>query len=198
MTETLTVTRTKRATIFHDADPVSPREWSNLGTMACWHRHYSLGDVQPRVDPHIYRERLEEHLVLPLYLLDHSGITMSTTPFSCPWDSGQVGYIHVSHARIAEEYGDLSPESIERARRALVAEVAAYDTYLRGEVYGYRVDEVLVDEDGEVLKVLAEVDSCWGFFHSDDDPAVAAMQEHVPTEERPLLAAAWERGPVYR
>ena len=24
--------------IFHDPDPESPREWSNLGTLICWHR----------------------------------------------------------------------------------------------------------------------------------------------------------------
>ena len=27
-------------------------------------------------------------IVLSLYLYDHSGITMSTSRFSCPWDSG--------------------------------------------------------------------------------------------------------------
>ena len=31
-----------------DYTPESPREFDNLGTMACWHRRYSLGDVQPK------------------------------------------------------------------------------------------------------------------------------------------------------
>ena len=36
----------------------------------------------------------DKYVILPLYLYDHSGITISTGPFSCPWDSGQVGWIY--------------------------------------------------------------------------------------------------------
>lgn len=40
---------------------------------------------------------LEERVVmLPLYLYDHGGITINTTGFHCPWDSGQVGWIHTT------------------------------------------------------------------------------------------------------
>lgn len=34
--------------IFCDDDPMSPREWSNLGHMVCWHDRYNLGDEQRR------------------------------------------------------------------------------------------------------------------------------------------------------
>ncbi len=30
--------------ILNDEDPENPREWDNLGTMVCFHRHYNLGD----------------------------------------------------------------------------------------------------------------------------------------------------------
>lgn len=33
--------------VLQDTSADSPREWSNLGVMACWHRNYTLGDVQP-------------------------------------------------------------------------------------------------------------------------------------------------------
>ena len=36
-------------------------------------------------------ESIDGFVFLPLYLFDHSGITMNTSGFSCPWDSGQVG-----------------------------------------------------------------------------------------------------------
>lgn len=36
----------------------------------------------------------DKYVILPLYLYDHSGITISTEPFSCPWDSWQVGWIY--------------------------------------------------------------------------------------------------------
>ena len=41
-----------RYELIHDEDPMNPRkENSNLGTMACWHRHYILGDEQPSESP---------------------------------------------------------------------------------------------------------------------------------------------------
>lgn len=45
------------------------------------------------------------YTILPLYLYDHSGTIMNTTGFSCPWDSGQVGWIFCSHKRMKEETG---------------------------------------------------------------------------------------------
>ena len=43
------------------------------------------------VDERLMKVISQKFLMLPLYLYDHSGITMNTTGFSCPWDSGQVG-----------------------------------------------------------------------------------------------------------
>lgn len=88
-------------------------------------------------------------VVLPLYLYDHSGITMATTPFSCQWDSGQVGFIYCSFDKIKEEYGELTEETKAKAKEVLEAEVKVYDCYLRGDVYGYETDSG---------------DSCWGYY----------------------------------
>lgn len=89
-------------------------------------------------------------LVLPLYLYDHSGITMSTGSFSCPWDSGTVGFIYMLKETIDENWdGDE-----EKAKACLEAEVKEYDQFIRNDVWRYVVE----DEDGET------VDSCGGYF----------------------------------
>ena len=98
-------------------------------------------------------------IALPLYLYDHSGITMSTSPFSCRWDSGQVGFIYVTCERVRKEYGW---KRITKARRDKIltylnGEVQTYDQYLTGDVYGF----IISDEDGD------EVDSCWGCYGRD-------------------------------
>lgn len=95
---------------------------------------------------------------LPLYLYDHSGITISTGPFSCPWDSGQVGFIYVTKDVMEKTYGSKPKTWREDARRVMRQEVATYDAYLTGDVVGY----VTTDEDGE------HVDSCWGFYPEGD------------------------------
>lgn len=89
-------------------------------------------------------------VVLPLYLYDHSGITISTGRFSCPWDSGQVGFIYMTKAEIDEHFdGDA-----EKAKACLQSEVEEYDQYLTGDVYGC----VIEDDNGD------NIESCWGFF----------------------------------
>lgn len=92
--------------ILHDEDAESPREWDNLGTMVCWHSRYNLGDKHNYIDSDDFKEEINDSnsIILPLYLYDHSGITISTGPFSCSWDSGQVGYIYVTFEKIKEEY----------------------------------------------------------------------------------------------
>jgi hypothetical protein len=40
-----------RIRVIVDRDAESPREYDNVGTMACWHRRYKLGDVQPEERP---------------------------------------------------------------------------------------------------------------------------------------------------
>src|SRR3954463_6000135 len=93
--------------ILVDEDSISPREDDNLGTMACFHSRYLLGD-------HNHGFSIEEAkqiaaskdvISLPLYLYDHSGLTMNTEVFSCPWDSGQVGFIFVEKDKVRAEYG---------------------------------------------------------------------------------------------
>lgn len=155
--------------IIQDTDPESPREWDNLGTMVCFHSRYVLGDKHD-YDHRDYNGWNEMKkaivrnenvgVILPLYLYDHSGITMNTTGFECRWDSGQVGFIFVSKKKIREEYNVkyVTQKVREQIEKHLVSEVETYDQYLTGDIYGYRITDT---EKEEVL------DSCWGFYGSD-------------------------------
>jgi hypothetical protein len=168
--------------IYQDEDPgIGPRDWDNLGTMYCFHNNYILGDKHS-MDAEDVRLLAEHHktISLPLFLYDHSGITMSTTPFSCPWDSGQVGYILVEHEKVLKEYGRkrMSRALREKVRNILQSEVEEYDQYLTGDVYGY-----VIERDGE------HIESCWGFYgarpHDHDDymrKEIDSMVEHVNGE----------------
>ena len=157
--------------IFTDDDPENPREWDNAGRMVCWHRRYNLGDTHAFAVPAEFNEWWAEHgegvLLFPLYLYDHSGITISMAPFSCPWDSGQVGYHCITAAKIKEEWGEV-PDAAgqtpqQRAESCLRAETETYDRYLQGEVYGYTVSRDSVGSDG-LRSYRDESESCWGFF----------------------------------
>lgn len=142
--------------IEQDQDAKSPRTWSNLGTMACIHRRYSLGDQQFQTTQALVASIPPGAIRLPLYLYDHSGLSMQTRPYSCPWDSGQVGWIWVSRQAVLKEYGwkVLTAKRRAQVEAYLVGEVKAYDAYLQGNAYGY----VAEGPQGE------DIGSCWGFF----------------------------------
>lgn len=164
----------RKVEIHIDEDCGSPREWDNLGVMCCWHKRYSLGDADSTsdfdideydsFDAMIEGEFGEKDVVLPLYMYDHSGITISTSPFGCGWDSGQLGFIYVRAETIKKEYGDLSDESLRKAKAVLQAEVEEYDQYVRGNCYGYL--EMTKSDKCECCGHWdwEDGDSCWGFI----------------------------------
>lgn len=107
-----------------------------------------------------------DFVILPLYLYDHGGITMRCSPFPCPWDSGQVGFIYCSMQKAREEWGSSSDtdEGVRaKATKCLTSEVADYDAYLTGDVWCYVVERVEYDEDGDEID-REYLDSCGGFL----------------------------------
>ena len=168
-----------RFEIVQDEDPQNPRtEWDNLGKMVCFHKRYQLGDKHKLAasdSPNL--ESLEDYLkasgaavLLPLYLYDHGGITINTKGFSCPWDSGQVGFIYLTKEDLKKEFGG----DKQRAQQCLESEVEAYDQYLTGDVWGYRI-----------FKGEEEVDSCWGFYGRDycEQQAKETIEAMVKADE---------------
>ena len=149
--------------IYPDEDPDDPRNWDNLGTMACFHRRYSLGDGHSySIEEAKELEASPDVVSLPLYLYDHSGLRMKVGSFQgllsqghAEFDSGCVGFIYVTKERIKEEYSvkKISKKTMVKALSVLEAEVKTYDEYLSGNVLGY-----VVERGGE------ELDSCWGFY----------------------------------
>ena len=155
----------------HDDDPMNPRrEWDNLGTMVCFHKRYDLGDTTDYRSENYdawgdLRNDIEENegevTILPLYLYDHGGITIRTSPFGCQFDSGQVGFIYVSKDKIEKEGIDES-----KVIEYLENEVETYDKFLRGECFGYKVFKIKICSLGH--KHEEEVESCFGYYDEDD------------------------------
>jgi hypothetical protein len=152
--------------IHHDEDGSSadPRDNDNLAHFYCWHPDYRLGDEQFTQRDHDSMTDVIEFLVterkalviVPLFLLDHSGISMSAgraldleawsaadiesrgrfVGDEAGWDTTHVGFAYVTQERV-----DLLgvPDGVEEYERQLRGEVEEYDLFLRGEVYFYVV-----------------------------------------------------------
>jgi hypothetical protein len=174
----------------------SPRtDRDNLGTMICWHRRCSMGDAtigdaygHPVKGVPFFEtaQRLADYVsghsryktmdgydevlcYLPVYLYEHSGQTVRTTPFGDPWDSGQVGFIFVTKAKVREEWKvkRISPKLRKLVMNNLEGEVKDYDRWLTGDIWGYKIYGPLpdgFDEDKDDIEEYEQDDACWGFY----------------------------------
>lgn len=171
--EVIPITPTLRVRIEYDEDGANPRtEFDNVGKIAYWDRsRYVLGD-----EP-MSREELDELGVkiakgeligVPVYAYIHSGVVLKAceaNPFSCRWDSGQSGFVYCTKEKAVAEWGNkvVTPKVREKALAYLKGEVETYSAYLGGECYGYVVERVVLDEDGDEVGVEV-LDSCWGYL----------------------------------
>jgi hypothetical protein len=155
------------------SDGFSPRDFDNLGTMVCSHKQYDLGDQQCNGDLNAYFEskdidQKEIAIMLPLWLYDHSGITMScgdrVYPFNDQWDSGLVGFIFITKEKIKKEYDvkRITKKLLDKVTKSLKGEVHVYDLFISGEVYQYTKYELKTCSFGDEHKEI--IDSCGGFY----------------------------------
>ena len=159
---------------YEDEDLINPRTDDDfiMGKMFCAHRRYNLGDEQ--IDSSKFNGwnevekslKKEYDIVIPLYLYDHGGITISTTPFSCLWDSGQVGFIVLSKKRIRDMYAikRVTKKWLDRAMAELDAEVETYDSYLRGD--GYYCETIA---NGQLVDSISKIGDLDAFYKEQTD-----------------------------
>lgn len=141
----------------------------STGIMAAFHKRYNLGDKTDidfnwfsnwnEMEAYILA-REKAVVILPLYLLDHSGITMNTTGFHNGWDSGQVGFIYTTREKIKENFGwiKLTPNRIAKIKEHLKGEVEAYDDYLTGNVFDYEIKDPAGEVVGSCSMYFGDVD----------------------------------------
>ena len=147
-------------------EDAGPPDWDSLAKIVTWHRDCKLkvSRDEPEFNtPEEFVEYMKEEggMAYPVFMYDHSGRTISMTPFSCQFDSGQLGYVYITKAMLKEwghDWKRLSPKRKNTIKSWCESTVKVWDSYLTGEVYGY---EVISDCD-------SEVDSCWGFYGLDD------------------------------
>ena len=126
------------------------------------------GFIEEATDEELWEIITDHAVILPLYLYDHSGITMKTKPFGCPWDSGQVGWIYVTHDRISKELtSDEEKADWQKAEDILNQEIKTYDQYITGEVFGFVLEKEDVCDNCK-QQVQEHIDSLWGLYGYED------------------------------
>ena len=160
--------------IEHDDDGPNPyTDYDHFGTFYHWHRRGFFGEDYSHKQSEL--KALLDALIedggvaVPVWLYEHSGQTIragDANPFTCPWDSGQVGFWCAAKQQIDEEFGG----DTEKAIKCIKGEVSTMDDYITGNCYGY-----VIEKDGE------HQDSCWGFLgdYNAEDGCLAEAKSIV-------------------
>ena len=191
--ETIEGTGGLRAHIYQDEDPSNPRDDDNLGRIATVNlsRHHLADEGEAylpedlsgwdEVEGYLRRER-QAVVILPVYLYDHSMISIGTETFvgrahHASWDSGQVGFIYATKNDILDNFmaKNLTERILAHTKHYLEGEIKIFDQFLRGEVYGYQVVRKCPDCGRDDH---ADLGSCWGYYGVEEarEAAMAALE----------------------
>jgi hypothetical protein len=123
--------------VSYDESPDNPRDLFVRTILHLDHSRYDLAQETGLGSPRDYdegtagfeaalREDYPEFRLVPVYGYEHGGLSLSLTPFSDPWDSGQAGIILIHK---------------DDADAAAQAELEEYTAYLNGHLYRWTLDD---------------------------------------------------------
>ncbi len=137
--------------IEYDESPESPREWDNISEIHYTSDRYTLGDhhhtSQESMNDMLAEAKRQGDLVFALHAYIHSGVTVSMKTFHgrlpqghAEFDSGVCGFVVIRRKKMLEEFSSkiFTQKLKEKAEQLAQSEVNIFESYLRGEVYGFR------------------------------------------------------------
>lgn len=136
----------------------SPIEEGDLLKVYHWHNKHNLGKKISPTSLEFFKNEYEDVddpfvIICPLYMLDHSGVSLSISDFGCRWDSGQVGYVAITKADV--EFAGCKKSSIHM-KKVIMQELETFQNYLNGNIFSFSIER-----NGEPF------DSCSGFYNFD-------------------------------
>jgi hypothetical protein len=153
--------------VYQDEYPSSPREWCNVTTLIFFGNYSYLGDKHDfrsedadnwEEQEALIRSKLNVKHIQKVYGYSHGGLAISTKPFSCPWDSGVLGFAVVTAKNVTETQGGkyATKKNVENCVRQIDNEIETLNQYVQGDMYGFNIEYPNGDSD-----------SCSGYYGSD-------------------------------
>ena len=143
--------------------------WDMLGKILCFHPRHKFGHDEgfTKESFDVYMKDNPEDFYFPLYTYDHSGVTISLTPFNGRWDSMQIGYVWVKRDEAEKEFWTNFTVTIDgntvelmkatpewnnhlptKVLECIQNDVKSVDMWLTGDVW----DFIVTDENGDVVE----------------------------------------------
>lgn len=158
--------------IVQDDDSESPWEWEDITNFVSFHRGMdNQGNFDPSKfntnnfnSPDLFEQALIEYgyITQRMYLYNHSGWAVSSTPFSCKWDSGLAGILFIDRQTAIKEWGNkiCTNKVRQKATEYMVGHIETLNQYYQGEVYGYHIYHP--------ANLDYSLESCSGYYDIND------------------------------
>jgi hypothetical protein len=96
-------------------------------------------------------------------------MTISANRFSCPFDSGKLGYMWATHEEIKQWYQvqEITPDILQKVQVNFIEQIEEYDRYMNGTFYGVTIEEKTYNATTNEVETNC-IESCWGFSDTSD------------------------------
>lgn len=197
--------------IYPDRDVENPHAWCS-STLCIAHRRYNFGgkclssdvnSIEEAFAWHLAEQGLHERdiICLPVFMYDHSGIALDSSPFSDRWDSGQLGFLYETRGDIRREFKvkRISPKLEDLIRDRLRGEIAELSAWANGDTYRFAIPALdmgcggfygddhqasgLIEQARENIRYVVQQQRYRHFPHLKK-----MIQSRVPLQYRPALA----------
>lgn len=156
-----------RADVVIDENPTNPREtmWDNLAQFHFWPMVEKLCLKNDPIPANATREDSITAVTFPIFLLNHSGYSLSTHDFNDPWDSRRVGTVFVFRKMAREWFGwkRITKARVQHIEAQVNRELTELERYLNGEVYAIKIKKILHRENR-----LEDVATISGFYFKSE------------------------------
>jgi hypothetical protein len=100
----------------------------------------------------------------PLYAYVHGGAKLSLEPFSCPFDSGQVGWVGITRKNAVVE--GLTAKDLDRAQENVRGFVEDWNSYLAGDTWNVLIYS---SDDGEQWEIVESMGGVVGYDYAEQE-----------------------------
>ncbi len=171
-----------------DYNPIDPREWDNYTKIYCEHKSYTFPqeisidneycNSWDDVIDEIQNQEKDIILIKPIYMLDHSGISVDLRDYNDKWDSGQIGFIWTTK-KLMKKAG-LKP-TVSEADKLIKQEFKSWKKYIEGEIYSYCIEKKITCPHCHTTKYEV-VDTLSGIEAENLDEMRKTIEENTSKE----------------
>lgn len=174
-----------KVTVRYDDTAESPREWDNVCDIITFSTQVHIKEgVYKDMEASQFMREVEpkmDFFISPLYMYNHSGISLSLSPITCDWDTSKIGWVYVTLDRFKEHYFDDYTGSEEQKKKltdAINGELSVFNDYYAGNVFYFTLEKKVTCQCCDHV-AYSDIDSVGGYYFNSFKECKTLVKDFV-------------------